>query len=217
MSGPEERITADRLVANGMRVAITNALRNPSLLLSNSGDAKKKRLCVDERVPLSLHDARIYLASLGRLPAADRSAHLVALIAIIEGEVARIRNDDSLRNMLCQEFQFSSFVARVISLTVQFATLVTFGRGYQMQLIQRLGRTDHSFPSVWTSSDPYQSDTCFLGVLFDWQSLHLPAGASQSGSVPAAAASGLRTLLDAALDLGFESAPRNRCHLLFTA
>ena len=165
-------------------------------------------------IPLSLHDARIFLTAFSRLSLEDQTSQFVALLIVVERLIHGFQAtpEDSWNVSRC------AFVARVITLVTTAYAVMKLGTPLRQILSNLL--TD-SLPILSRPEDPanaYWANAHYMGVFSDWENSALPIITflpRQSADVQGSSL--LERVLEQALQLGFATAQVDSGHILFAA
>ena len=92
--GSDPDASPERLVVNGFIDSMCNVLQDLETYTGQGFLAADDRAIVDYDIPLSLHDARMFLAAAGRLNAAEQSKNLSRLVTAVRKQVKVIAEDE---------------------------------------------------------------------------------------------------------------------------
>jgi len=183
---------------------------------------------------LSLRDARLFIIALCRLPKKDQKKILSKIVSVLNSGLVSVKEGGKLGRASFTPSSFheeiASFIARVITLTSAAVDAVAAGKGHQELLSREIGETHYHLPSFidasernddfeLNESDWYKRESCYMGILSDWESAVLPLQRLNDPIKPLSDVdvSKFSSSLELALDLGFELARSDRCHLVFAA
>jgi len=208
---------ADRFIVDGFLSAISRALERPESLVKPSV-SDPSSLCIDDEIPLSLSDVRIFLAAVMRLPTSEQVAGRSALLGSVEYSLKRLRANKLAFSLLCEKSEIAAFVARVVTLCTHLAIITTCGPKLREELNSLVGKYDFSqLPTYRAASDWYRPEACFMSVYWDWESSELPDVALSVNALPPKSADQLKAILHLSFALGFTTAQVDQCHLLFAS
>ena len=231
-----EDAAPERFICDALISSIDDALQNPMSIVNREALSmeNKKNACrfqySDDEIPLSLRDARLFAILVFRLKGEDRMKILSNLVNVLYSNLSNTKENKELTEMFIKCKEASGFLARVITVCLTMADVVCAGNELFDLLCQQIGPTHYHLPSFIEPSiygdspeenecDWYKKETCFMGLFSDWESPITPAVGSIESDEPLSVTdlSKLKTVLEISLNLGFESAKVDRCHLLFSA
>lgn len=175
-----------------------------------------------EKIPLSLHDTRLFLLALSRLGPGERESSLLTLFAAVKNGLIDIESvsKESLFSPSQDQSYIPSFLARVITLCVNAHTMMKFHPKARDELCLVLSQTVSTQPPSFHSElEPYCAEKSFVGVLGDYDDPRIPSsfllGSSQN--VNEKAEGMLDEILENVLTVAFEAARYDQGQLLFAA
>ena len=223
----------ERFICEGFIQSISEALKEPEEFILNAYNvAKNPRILVsDEEVPLSLRDARLFAVALSRTPRKEQLVLTVKLVDALHQGIAMIEENEDLRLLLMREQSYSGFVARTLTVCSTIIDMVSSGKLLLESLCDYIGPLHYHLPSFIevedqcdTSrqdciSDWYKRDSCFMSLWPDWEMASLPPVEvhTKIDPLPGDGIENYKRILDTALELGFQTAPNDMCHLAFSS
>ncbi len=223
----------ERFICEGFIQSISTALEEPeTYILGAYNVVKNPRILIsDEEVPLSLRDARLFAVALTRTPKKEQLVLAVKLVDALKNGVCNIVEDENLKSTLIHEQAYSGFVARTLTVCSTIIDMVSSGKVLLESLCDYIGPLHYHLPSFIEVedqcdasrqdciSDWYKRDSCFMSLWPDWEMASLPPVEvhSKIDPLPGDSIETYKQLLDTALDLGLQTAPRDKCHLAFAS
>jgi hypothetical protein len=184
----------------------------------------------DEAALLTLRDARLFVIAICRLPRKEQKKVLSKTVSVLNASLIHIRSDEQLLQAFTSNKEASGFVARVITLSSAAVDAVTAGKSHLDLISQEIGETHYHLPSLIDISernvdfevndnDWYKRELCYMGLLSDWESAILPVPRTDDTVRPLSDEdlAKFSSSLEAALEIDFESARLDHCHLTFCA
>ena len=203
----------EMFIANGCVLAIIETLKGWEAFPKSERLASGDRDTVDYELPLSLQDARLFLVAVGRLSPAEKMKLLAKLLSGVRSSLKAIAG-----NIVRKNREFSSLIARIITVCSNLTVLVAFP-----DLEEKLrNQVKHGhlleLPGFVSECDWYRSERCYMGVFSDWESPRAPLSESgETVTLSSSVANDLSAVLEQSLALGFASARSDRGHLLFAS
>lgn len=207
----------ERFVVSGFIESMCNALQNLEAYSGPSCLAADDRAIVDYDIPLSLHDARIFLVAVGRLSPTERSKNLSKLVTAIRKLIKAITEDESDLETLCGDYEVASLVARIVTVCSYMVLMVEYPP-LQSRLndLVRHGQSPE-MPGFISENDWYRPERCFMGLFSDWESARVPLETPGALNITGAVAVDMAEILNDCFSLGFKAAKADRGQLLFAA
>ncbi len=176
---------------------------------------------IDDDIPLSYSDARTLLLALEGLTIEEKCQYFDILVSSATDALKPLLNSKTKRESMLQNPEVSGFVARVLVVCYSLVARVASGKEFEQIFYCNMGCTQMSMPSFVTRADWYRQDRTFMGVFETWKSPSFPeivVGKRESStSVQKMSLDSFRSLLGMCFSIGFDAAPYDHCHLLFTA
>lgn len=209
--------SAEKYIAKGYIESIGHVLQNLGSL--NSNEWKPEHLYLDDEIPLAHRDARTLLVAISRLPLLKQRACVEELIGLTNNALKSIQGNKSKRENLLSNGEASSLVARVVVTCMSLVNVITSGSSVRESLFAHVGSVQINLPPFITSSEWYRCERCFMGIFADWEFPSFPdvSNTSSSMALKEKTMKDLRSILDITFELGFETARKDHCHLLFAA
>lgn len=227
----------ERFIAQSFMSSIVHALDNPSILTNSEWYSSSlvfndgEKVVKDSYVPLSLRDARLLVLAVLRLPMKEQQDFMDNFVGTMSSAIGVLKSCPENSTLVAEDADVSGFLARVVTVCATLVNVVTVGSRLRDALVSQVGSTHYGMPnfvprkeltpeSRMEDGDWYRSETSFVGLFSDWESPVVPSvtGALQLRHlVSEDTISNLRSLHEAAIQLGFRSARHDRCHLLFAA
>ncbi len=223
----------ERFICEGFIESIIHNLGDPESVILNTekGDSEIKIQVSDEVVPLSLRDARLFAVAMCRTPKKERMNLLSKFVNGLHSALVGIQSDENLRLLLGTNRAFSSFIARVLTVCSNMVDMISSGTILLESLCVYIGPLRYHLPSFIEiddkvdgaqqdcGSDWYKRESCFMGLWPDWEMSSLPACHVDTFVEPLSKddLNKFSSILKTALDLGFETARADMCHLAFAA
>lgn len=215
---PEGDTTPERFVANGFIDSMSKALQDLQAYRGTGSLAADDRAVVDNNIPLSLHDARLFLVAVGRLNPTEQNKCLSKLVGAVRKQIKQIAEKESDVEIMCEDYEVSSLVARIITVCSYLMIMVAYP-GLQQRL-KDLVRHSQSpeMPGFISENDWYRPERCFMGIFSDWESARAPLiGTTGASNISIAMATDMAAILEQCFDIGFKAAKADRGQLLFAA
>lgn len=210
---------AERYIVDGMLQSIGEALSNNLQILEDK-TPKTSDPYIDDCIPLSLQDTRLFLVAACMLPVNDCISCLSKLVSILQSSLQSICNDTNQRSKIAHSRNISGFISRIMTLCSNYAVLVAWPN-LQDSLIDLVSRSQYPLPSFSAASTWYQSDTCFMGVLSDWENCTFfstsDGTCERKINRTKSITKSMISAIELAFTLGFDSAKADSCHLLYAA
>ena len=235
----EDNSSPELYIAQTLMSSIADALRNPSTLThaewyASSPDCKEEEAIVDEDdVPLALRDARLLVVTVSRLPKKMQMKFLKEFVATLSSAMDALRSNESHVALLRENAEVSGFLARVVTVCATLVNVVTIiGPRLRDALFLQIGPAQYATPNLVPKKDTmpqrlqeygdwYRCETSFVGIFSDWESPVIPdvagSGPIRLEKIDRDTVSNLSSFHESAIHLGFSSAKRDRCYLLFAA
>ena len=208
----------EQLIAHGFVLEASFTLNNWQAFPQANRFAFGDMDTVDYELPLSLQDARLFLMAAGRLKPAERIDLLSKLNASVRMSLATLVESDSFLEALRKNREFSSFIARLITVCSNLTLLVVYPHLNERLRSQVKQGCHLELPGFVSECDWYRSERCYMGVFSDWESPRAPL--SENGEIitlSSSLADDFAWVLRQALALGFQTAKSDRGHLLFAS
>jgi hypothetical protein len=215
-----DEASPERFLAKGYVDAIGQILQNWN---PTNKTAKKRvpgQLFLDDGIPLSLRDARLFLLAVSRLPGEERQLCLDRLVTTTLASLQAVSKNDTKYQNLLQDPEASAFLARVMITCTCVVQMVAVGTTLREHLFNQVGPTQISVPSFYTSSEWYRSERCFMGLFSDWESPSLPDSVWSPVSlmyIKDKTLKDLKSLLELGFSVGMETARQDQCHVIFAS
>ena len=176
---------------------------------------------IDDDIPLSYNDARALMLAIHCLPLEEKCRCFDLLVNSAVHALKPLMDSKTKREKLLHNPEVSGFISRVIVVCYSLVTRVISGKEFERIFFCNMGCAQMSMPSFVTRLDWYRQDRTFMGVFDTWKS---PSSAESvagkkdaSTSLEKMSMSDFRSLLEMCFSMGFDAAPYDHCHLLFTA
>lgn len=208
----KQQTAPDRYIVDGVISAISEVLEKPQLLVDSS-NVSPLSLFVEEYVPLSLNNARMFASAIMRLQVKDRLSTLVSLLDVAQAGLETIK---SHKQMLEKERGVSCFLGRLVSLCSYLAISLSCQSTLPGKIL-RLGMSQGCYltkapPAV----DYYRSQNCFFELTEDWETSITEAEVSFS-SMKKDLCVKLQDFLEHSFSLSFTSAAVDQCFFVFSS
>jgi len=207
----EQTSAPDRLIVNGFIAGISWVYGSLGLLLRDQPDDPTSRL-MEEGIPLSLNNARLFAVAVLRLPKEERLASFSALLAAVHSGIMGIKSDEFLRHEKC-----SGFVARTVVVCSRLAIELTCNTGDSV--LNDVSRISHPsrLPSTQPTIEPLQTEACYVGLHDSAGSLGFHNSELSASNMDNEMSQTLQSILKEAFRLSFSVAPTDGCYLLFAS
>ena len=180
---------------------------------------------IDDDIPLSYNDARTLMLALDGLSIEEKCRYFDLLVNSALDSLKPLVKSKTRRESLLYNSEVSGFIARVIVVCYSLVNRIVSGEGLERLFLSNMGCAQMNLPSFVTRADWYRQDTTFMGIFDTWESPSLPETLPESvvgnndspAPVPVKSLSDFRSLLEICFSMGFDAAPHDHCHLLFTA
>jgi len=222
----------ERFICEGFIQSIGAALVDPESTILNisSVDKNSKIQVSDEEVPLSIRDARLFVVALSRTPRKEQLMLTAKLVNTLASALISLNDDENLRSLLISERAYAGFVARAVTVCSTIIDMASSGKLLLESLCQYIGPLHYHLPSFIEVEDAnaarqecltdwYKRESCFMGLWPDWEMASLPSVNANAKIDPLSSddIANYKLLLDIALELGFQTAPTDMCHLAFAS
>jgi hypothetical protein len=215
LSTPSRENTApDCYIVAGMIDSISYLLRN--ILKFVNLPARQDEWTIEEEIPLSLSDARLFLSVVARLSPQEQRSFLASLLKEMDKAVHEFRKSEKLLAFISGDRKASGFLARLIVLATHFALSVMSGKRFQGVIVNVLEKS-LSLSAPIPATGWYKAETCFMGVFSDWESSELPEVPTSLWGIEASTGRILQGVLEGFFKIGILTAPQDNCHLLFAS
>ena len=198
--------------------SITRILRNLEHLVPKDWEGKSR--IIDDNIPLSYNDARTLMLAMQGLCFEEKCRYFDVLVKAALECLKPLVKSKAKRESLLHNSEISGFIARLLVFCYSLMNRINSGEELDKIFIGNMGSAEMKMPSFVTRGDWYRQDSTFMGIFDTWESPSLPENVSSrngSQTVPEKSLSGFRSLLRIAFSMGFDAAPHDHCHLLFTA
>jgi hypothetical protein len=215
-----DEASPERFLAKGYVDAIGQTLQNWNPTNTKAEKRVLGQLFLDDGIPLSLRDARLFLLAVSRLPGEERQLCLDRFVTTTLAALRAVSTNDTKYQNLLQDPEASAFLARVMITSTCVLQMVAVGTTLREHLFNQVGPTQISVPSFYTSSEWYRSERCFMGLFSDWESASLPDSAWSPVSlmyIKDKTLKDLKSLLELGFSVGMETARQDQCHLIFAS
>lgn len=176
---------------------------------------------IDNDIPLSYNDARTLMLALDGLSFKDKCLYFDLLVNAALDAFKPIMKSKPKRESLLHNSEISGFIARVLVVCYSLINRIDSGKELEQIFFGNMGCAQMHMPSFVTRADWYRRDRTFMGIFDVWESSSLPESISSKNDsptpVPKKSLSDFRSLLEVSFSMGFDAAPHDHCHLLFTA
>ena len=199
--------------------SIEAALAQPALLLDKG-----------TRIALSLRDGRLLLIAVTRLPQERQISLTNDLVRVLAQAISSYTSDANQRSFVAQNPQVSAFLARLVTVTTTLLNIVSVGTSLRDALFLQAGPAQYPLPFLRNQMDDnessdvgegswYQRERCYMGMFADWESPIIPDATlpSELHAFTDETLERVDALVGGALELGFESAQKDKGQLLFSA
>jgi len=180
------------------------------------------------RHALQINEARLFILALCRLTSKELERSLLKIIdfcKFLQNKLANLKP-----NFLHLKY-FSSFIARIITI---IGASIEISNGDVMARVERissiLGSNNYNLPSpsglsTFSDNEPsswYRREDCYMGIFDDWEyasTRHLQGEGKcdEKTKISLDDLDSVRDLYTTCIKVGFVSASRDHCHLLFAA
>ena len=211
---------------------ISSYLSNPTKAMESfqKGNAQDNQV-FHEFIPLSLSNARLFTIAVCRLPEKEQVKTLSKIVSTLHSHLVQIENECELKNLFTCQNQLSGFLARMITFCSNCMIMVLGGRNVLTAFCEEIGPNHYELPSFHSTSgdtstsdgerynDGYKRESCFMGLWADWESPAIPSVDTNVNLIPLSSADKLAfsNIVEISLRLGFESAHKDQCYLLYSA
>lgn len=219
-----ERFLCDTFISS-----ICACLKDPFLCQTKIPEDRRMRL-LDDSIPLSRKDARLFILAVCRLPRKEQVKTLSRTVKMLDECLTEIGKVEKLRRAYVDQDGISGFLARVIILISTMVDLVGGGKSLSDRLFQQIGRAYYNFPANFFLSaeedgdinDGYEWYNCenhFMSIFADCETPSLPVVDLSDLTSPLSSKDflSLSRIYEMALNLGFDSASKDHCHLAFAS
>jgi hypothetical protein len=176
---------------------------------------------IDDDIPLSYNDARTLMLALDGLPIEDKWRNFDLLVNSALNAFKPIMRSKPKRGSLLHNPEVSGFISRVLVVCYSLINRIVSGKELENIFFANMGCAQIHMPSFVTRADWYRRERTFMGIFDIWESSSLPEGVAGKKDpptpLPEKSLSDFRSLLEMSFSMGFDAAPHDHCHLLFTA
>ena len=172
---------------------------------------------IDNDIPLSYNDARTLMLALDGLSFEDKCLYFDLLVNAALDAFKPIMKSKPKRESMLHNSEISGFIARVLVVCYSLINRIDSGKQLEKNFFGNMGCAQMRMPSFVTRADWYRQDRTFMGIFDAWESSSLPDNIISNNAVPKKSLSDFRSLLEVSFSMGFDAAPHDHCHLLFTA
>jgi hypothetical protein len=202
----------DIFLVNGFIEELSKTLANESNLTSQTNEGDDALPC---RLPVSFHDARIFLACFARISIENQNSTFLSLISQVERGLSML---DKRKLLIDSSSSTSSFLARMVTLTINAYILMRFGSHAEEELHRAIGRSlSLQTPAPHHTADRFNKEKSFVGVFSDWKDSEIPPIKASAKNMEAGLESKFYSILRSAFSLGFTTAKVDNGHLLFAS
>lgn len=214
----EENRDPERGIVNSYIDLINIVFDNLETLTPKKYDSGDRIL--DDDIPLSYNDARTLMLALNRLPYEMKHSFFERLVKSVLDALQLIMKNKAKRESVSQNAEASGFLARVLVVCHSLMNSIVMGKELQQVFLSNMGCAQIRMPSFITRADWYCQDRTFMGLFNTWESSSLPenitGNRNEQTLLSKKASDEFRSLLETAFAMGFDAAPHDHCHLLFT-
>jgi len=217
----QESQDADDFLVNSFIAGISHSYQDMELILKGCSKDKTAML-LEEGIPLSLSNSRLFGAAVLRLPKVDQLEALSSLLSVLSSGLAEIKADGSKYELLCQNEECSGFVSRTIALCTSLAIALTCSNR-NLQLPQKLVEAAKVLqqPAYLPSNQPelqvFQPEKYFVSLFDHRGSLNFIESDLSLSSMDQDQSETLQAVLKQAFSMSFSTAPADRCYLMFAS
>lgn len=208
---------ADSFLANAFISALSEVFSDPELHLSNKEIKDRTSQFLEEGIPLSLSNARIFGAAVQRLPKTDQISTLSSLLVTVQSGLTVSKSDDSKYALLRHQTEYSEFVARAVSMCCSLVIALTCSKTLGERFVVDLARDlqPSHLPNIQPELPVIQAEKCFVSLL-DGSADFLEQDLT-STTMDKVQCETLQSILERAFSLSFSTAVNDRCYLLFAS
>ena len=225
----------EKFICEGFIESILDAFSDPetNIVKKYKVERNRKIQISDEEVPLSIRDARLFAVALSRTPKKERRVLVSKLVNMLHDSLESLSSDEVLKAVLMSSPLYTSFVARILTICSTMIDMVSSGKLLVEHLCEYIGQLHYHLPSFIETdenidtptqecvNDWYSRESCFMGLWPDWESAALPHMElpPRNDFEPLSSDDIImyRALLANAMELGFQSAKNDKCHLVFAS
>lgn len=213
-----EDTALETVLCENVFAEILSSLKNPSILTGVTSYNLYE-------FPLSKRDSQVFILALSRIPRKEQIQILSSFISDLQLSVNEIYNSQELRSHIIYDARYSGFLSRVITFCSFIVDIAFLGENLIKSFTDMI-RTQSNFSSFYTYfmtegsvSNPLQDGT-FLGLQEGSSHAETPSTYSFTELDVIFSDDDIKaytSLIDCALELGFESGRSDKCSLLFSA
>lgn len=210
--------TIERNIVMGCINSIKLALENLDRCLQNILNDEELRFRDDE-IPLSYNDARTFMLAINGLSPEEKQTRLESLIQITKTFLNSITRSETTAIEVFKKSEASGFLARVLVVCYSLMNSILAGIDLQIVFFATLGCSQLDLPPFLNQAEWYKKDRTYMGLFDYWGSPSLPEGIVdlKAARLPLVILADFRYVLEMAFTLGFDTAGKDHCYLLYTA
>lgn len=214
----------ENLAEQNLMTFFVKAIRKALQSLDEMVSCKKDPHCLylDDGTQLTYKDARTVLLAFARLSTDDQRKTLDSFTNLLLPTLKSIQNDMAKQKNFVNNEEACTFIARVIVLSSAMMSMLVFGKPLRQSLFAHAGPTTIQPPGFFSSNEWYHCERTFMGLWGDWEcpavpQINVAADPPNWALVTEKSLQNMRTSLELAFTIGFETARTDQCYLLFAA
>lgn len=225
--------SAEKFICEGFIESIFFALNNPQIdvLTKYNVGANQKVYSSDVEIPLSMRDARLFVIALSRIPGKERQTLLSRFVNMLHGSLQSILANHNVKSVFTSSPLCTGFLARTLTVCSTMIDIVSAGDQLLENLCDCVGQLHYNLPilsirkdectvnGLSCSTSMSRRESYFMSLWPDWESPALPFVEVSNFIDPLLGddIAKYRMVLANSLEIGFESAKYDECHLIFAS
>jgi len=217
-----DEAAAEYFICNGFAESIKTFL--------STCDSKGLHRSIEEDIPLSHRDSRLFVIAVGRMPKKEQLKFLSEFLKDTKNILAQERN--IIMNIISKNCEMSGFLGRLVTVISILIDVVIVGKPLMNNFSRLAGPTNYSLPRLSESfklidaddtlpedCNWYTRERCFLGLSLDWESPNVPLVTDpiEAEYVNPRDLKNALTIIMLTMEAGFHSAKFDHCHLLYSS